>query len=674
MSVLKQDQLLKRSDSHCHMIKHLTGPFQAGALDVELEINSTGQVPVEFKTREPLILAAPKSPLGTESLRLKATLPNNKPVVLTFAPYTEAGAFLPLYRPTVDTATQMAAKFTLKLELERIESDGSSTSLAANDIAVQIEVHLIEGILGRLIYVMGAEKQRIRRQARELTAMHVLSLARDNALDQMGAELGVLRFAETLIFQPPPEIDRPAIFNEFNFGERHFGPGSPGDITTELDHPEPDDEYRQRLGIYRRWMVSNRQQVLTLLNSSGTEANPNQGLISALGFDRRFQVIETDKKFAVAIHLVASGDPDDRTHFLNYIRATYLIWPGDTQEDHNIHDARYLPTDSQTRINQLRQRLRKFYTFAPKEAIAPVLATVLDRVGRCRRALGINTPLEVRRSQDSRPQADGGSSLFELGLGVEISPISAAELTQMAERLGNFNFEDFKKAQATPDEPNPQETASLLESMTPRPASADPDGRWFLEACGINTIHPITRSGIYLSHLLNLGTVIIGPAHVALGSEANFEVAYTTPDGIALDKRRFRWYAIPLWPKDRPRERIKGRGHQATFKPPAQAGLSALVAVVQTHEGETDPYTFKVELPDDTATLNLQQYEFLMNLLQQAHPLGIGIDTTSIRQDHVITSRNDAIDLTPFDVSETYRQFRRRRYRGETTVSQSKTT
>ena len=71
--------------------------------------------------------------------------------------------------------------------------------------------------MGRMIYLLGAEKQRLRRQAREISAVRLLSLARDNALDRIGADLGVPRFTGTIDFQPPDEIDLPANLADSTF-------------------------------------------------------------------------------------------------------------------------------------------------------------------------------------------------------------------------------------------------------------------------------------------------------------------------------------------------------------------------------------------------------------------------------------------------------------------------
>jgi len=48
---------------------------------------------------------------------------------------------------------------------------------AARPLDQLLELRLVEGMLGRLLYVIGAEKQRLRRQARELLTLRQLPFA-----------------------------------------------------------------------------------------------------------------------------------------------------------------------------------------------------------------------------------------------------------------------------------------------------------------------------------------------------------------------------------------------------------------------------------------------------------------------------------------------------------------
>src|SRR5262249_40105204 len=86
----------------------------------------------------------------------------------------------------------------------------------------------------------------------------------------------------------------------------------------------------------------------------------------------------------------------------------------------------------------------------------------------------------------------------------------------------------------------------------------------------------------------------------------------------------FRWYTIPLLP-DLPNASIDALGSRSTFKAPT-AGLWAVVVLGYARQGLTDPYEFRVDLPDG-ARINFLQYEFLMNILERSFTLGVEINT-----------------------------------------------
>lgn len=827
MAVIDPD--LWRSATHRNLIQHLTSPFASGAVLSMLPIVAvdefSSRLDISWTTREPLLLAVLKPSLDTRQLQVEATFdPGNETATdllpLNFAPYTEAGAALLLYRPPTDRETRTAIAFTLSFVLTTIDANGRVTRIPAALREQWLDLHLIEGTTGQMIYLLGAEKQRIRRQGREIAAMRSLSFMRDNALDRLGADLGVPRFSETLVFKKPDEESGASIFGRFRFGERRFGPGRRGEIVTE-PRPEPDTEYRGRLRIYHPVQQSNRQQVLQQLNGTGADTAPNQGLLSHLGVSDRFQVVETDNEFGVAIHLMNVGDAPLRTNFLNHIRAVHLIWIQDNAVANAVHQTRYLPASKRSQINDLRSRLRQSFRFEDDNAaIAPMLASALDRVGHCRRALGGVTQWRILRTQDS-----GSSSRYELGLSVDVEPLATTELDQLADRLNQLAEQlrdpDFLPTEVLePDElekARAREVKGLLKSMQPHPASEDINGRWLLEPCGIRTTHRVSSDRIYLSNLPTFGMSITGPSSVIPNAQAQLEVRYHAPGdpgsnvvlvnglaaaaaewatnegeawtsltdaeandtwnqvvsmstpvaelfrtagltpvevptagrpdpvapiieslrrlppdlietirlptslarrllaaqapairelrrlirllseqgltsalplatsanevllvvsviglpkaGFNLSERQatgFRWYVVPI---DSPPlhngnpTSIKAFGSRTTFTS-ATSGLFALIAIGYARRGFTDPYEFRVELPD-TSRLNLLQYEFLMNVLHHIHPLGIQINTFSIRQRNVDLDGDGNAEPLPSNISRTYRQFRRSRYRGE---------
>lgn len=521
------DSDLWRSASHRNQIQHLTGPFAAGATNTRLVINNTGLVNVEgFSSellREPLLLITLAQSLDVRRLKVEAVLsPASSPLplqTLEFAPYTEAGATLPLYRPLVDPITQIAGEFEIMLSVTEYanQEDTTGSQILPSLISQRLEAHLLLGLMGRTLYLLGAEKQRIRRQAREIIAMRSLDSARDNALDRIGADLGVSRFLNFLRFRKPETGQLPAIFERFNFGELRFGAGFSGEIITE-PRREPDTEYRLRLAIYYPFLVPNHRTMLDTLNGSGAMTDPNGGLLSQLGVSQRLQVTEKSNTFGVAIHLLASGDIALRTNFLDYIRTVYLILPNQNATTNQIHNNRPLPLSRKQKIEQLRTRLSQFYVFDANAAIAPMLAITLDRVGRCREALGIAVPWEVFRTQDSRVQAAGGSSRYELGLGIEVSLPTAIQLNQMAAQLADTN-----RPRAD------DEIEGLIQSMTSRLPADDPEGFWFLESCGIKTAHRTSGNRLYLSHLPTFGMEITGAANTDPGNSSSLAVRYNAP-------------------------------------------------------------------------------------------------------------------------------------------------
>ncbi len=186
----------RRSASHSHMIDHLIGPFAAGAVDSPVEVDAAGRAVIEWRAHEPLLLVAPAAPLAEHGLRLRATLdPDGAGTILpdvVFASYTEGGAFLPLHRPPIDEGTRIAQPFVVALALADVAPDGAEMPVPPAEIAGRLLVHLLEGVMGRLIYALGAEKARLRRQGRELAAMRLLRFARDAALDRVPAPAGAL--------------------------------------------------------------------------------------------------------------------------------------------------------------------------------------------------------------------------------------------------------------------------------------------------------------------------------------------------------------------------------------------------------------------------------------------------------------------------------------------------
>jgi hypothetical protein len=247
--------------SHRNMAANLTVPFSAGARDQAVGIDAAGRAAVTRSSREPLLLAAPATDLQRRGLRLRAVLDPEGSATslgpLDFASWTEAGSFLPLHRPASDPVTATAAPFTLALTLAEVGPDGAEAPLDPGLVAGRVELRLLEGVLGRVLYALGAEKQRLRRTGRQVAAARRLADAAGDALDRAAAEVGVARFADRLVVRD---------------GEVQADP-----------RREPDDELRRRVALYRPWLVPTRGRMLELLNGPGADTDPNAGPLAGLG-------------------------------------------------------------------------------------------------------------------------------------------------------------------------------------------------------------------------------------------------------------------------------------------------------------------------------------------------------------------------------------------------------
>jgi hypothetical protein len=760
------------SASHRAMADQLTGPFQAGAADEEVTISAAGRATVAGG-REPLLLVAPSASLADTGLIVEAVLdPGGADTELedvTFAPWTEAAAFVPLHRPPVAPGTGTAAGFVLDLRVRELRPDGSTALVPVGQTRNRITLTLLQGVLGRMLALLGSEAPRLRRQGRELLAARQLRFARDDALDRHGADLGVSRFADTL-----------AVRN--------------GQIVTDVER-ESDTAYRRRLGVYRPLLVPTRDRLLELLNGPGDPGDPNAGPIGEMGLQDRFSVLEADNELAVAVKIVGSGAGQHRANFLTYVRNAFLIWPANNQTAQDMHDDRFLPSTLRQRQKDLRTALRAHFSFEAEAAADPALAapvaTALIRAARCREELGLPGPWPIRRAQ----RADRGSR-YELGLGADVASMTVGQLGKLGAQVNDQQ----RPAAADP------EIESLISRMTPVSPATDPDGRWLLEPCGLRTVHRLAGGDLYVSPLPTHGLTIDAPASAGPAATVPVEGRYQAPGdpganavlaaalaqaatawaaaggaawteltdaqararwdqtrsgaavdsaqtifraaalpavetpgpvvealkrlpeelhatirldnalagqivngtpaaatplralatileqagiaavlplvtgapeivlvvsviglpaaGVNLAQRRqtgFRWYVVPL---QGDAGQIGTVGARTTYRGPATAGVCALVLLGYARRGLTDPYEHRVELPEG-ALLDPLQYEFTMNVLDHAYPMGVEVNTFAVRRTQVdLDGDGDADPLDP-SAARTFRPFRRRRHRGE---------
>jgi len=635
---------------------------------------------------------------------------------------------------------------------------------------------VIEGNVGKLLFVLLQEKARLRRQAREVCAMRFLNGARRDALDRIGANLGVMRFQDDLAYDAGKNEVISVILKDAS--------GKPT--------LESDAEYAQRLALYEPFMLSSRSRLLEILNGPGNPGDPNVGLLSGLGMKARFSAGEQEDPFALAFRIVGLGGPGPRNNFLGYLANEILIWLPDTAAANTAHNARYLPKSERDRIASLRQRLRDAYNFPVNAACAPRLADTLDRLGRVLKALGFVKKLTIARAQDA-----AAGSRYELGLGLDLLALASADLDDLVARTLDTHRAPTTDAEA-------ELLIASARAVPPVSAAKDTAGAWLLNACGFATIHRLSATTLFLSHLPVQGLVIDGPVQAALGASTEFSAHYfpaedpainaaldagiataaaawtgagqpawkqltpadqaaawaaahsqaanaapleafaaaglpaianpaavvaelqklpadmvatlmldaalsgtinagapaaigaleklasslraagissalpfvTTANqivvvvsvlgipqiGVNLGNRRtsgFRWYVVPLG--GQASARTLG---SATQLQPSQAGAVALVCLGYVRQpGLADPYEVKIGLPAG-ALLSLKEYEFLMNALEMIYPIGVGIDTYAIRQEHVDLDGDGKAEPLKPSVFRTYRSFRKRRLRG----------
>ncbi len=125
----------------------------------------------------------------------------------------------------------------------------------------------------------------------------------------------------------------------------------------------------------------------------------------------------------------------------------------------------------------------------------------------------------------------------------------------------------------------------------------------------------------------------------------------------------FRWSLVDLTPESHgqqlePAFRLVRRGGGRIDVTAVRPGLALLVCAAHVRRAGADPYEVRVEMDDGVLTLD--QYGYVMNLLEHLCPLGIEINTFDIRRDHVSI---DGAEPTLLDgrVSRSYLRYRRRR-------------
>jgi hypothetical protein len=104
----------------------------------------------------------------------------------------------------------------------------------------------------------------------------------------------------------------------------------------------------------------------------------------------------------------------------------------------------------------------------------------------------------------------------------------------------------------------------------------------------------------------------------------------------------------------------QGRGGRAQVRA-LEPGLALLVCIGYARRGLADPFEIRVEPASDDTILTLDQYGYLMNLLEALYPIGIEINTFAIRRNHVDADGDGVPEFLSSRVSRTYNRYRHAR-------------
>jgi hypothetical protein len=116
----------------------------------------------------------------------------------------------------------------------------------------------------------------------------------------------------------------------------------------------------------------------------------------------------------------------------------------------------------------------------------------------------------------------------------------------------------------------------------------------------------------------------------------------------------YRWYCLPV----RGQPGLVATLGPATVFRPAGEGLNALVVLGYARAGRADPYEVLLDVPDQTA-LTLEQYEFLLNVVERVAPAGIQVNTLGLRRRHLDLDGDGEADPLPPVSTHVYRRFQR---------------
>ncbi|MFA7587605.1 MAG: hypothetical protein WCY11_15665, partial [Novosphingobium sp.] len=445
MSVVPSPEV--RADALVQMAGHLTAPLEAGAAHTDLVLSSAGTAAIPA-SRRPLLAIVLERNIGTDDIAVSASISGQPSlVVVRFAPFSPQGATLVLWS---GGEQHPAADCT-------ISATRNGSAIPAGDIADWFSLDLFEGNLGRVLAVLGDEKTRLRREIARLAAMRSLKFAAGDALDRIGADLGVPRL------ESAPRWD-----------------GARDEIIAVAER-EDDASYRWRLKVWRPFIAPTPAAVRALL----AEVDP------------RVVVRESGLPMAASVRIVgASADASDpvRERLLEQLRADRLVYLNDLGPGASVHAARPMTAEGMTEQFAMRTRLAGAFAAGGDFAVAPRLAQALDRAACVLSALGA-PPIPIVRAQD-----DTGGSRYETGMGVAITLPGQAQ--------GNALRTALLDAAAAAPGADPLADRLIRQAAAANPPANDRTLGWLWEVAGLATMHRIDADTLYLSHLGSRGLTI----------------------------------------------------------------------------------------------------------------------------------------------------------------------
>jgi len=472
-------------------VDHLQGPLRSGAIDAAVAIAADATVKVDWVTREPLLVAVLRGDLTNGSLSVSVTpaggVAGRILPAAYFADWTPAGAALPLFVPQVDAVARTAQPFSLQLAVQSAQGavTAALAAVPAATVASLVELHVLEGLAGRVAFLMLAEQTRLRRTVRVLAASGFVASATGDALDRIGAELGVPRFSDRLTYD--------AATNAI--------------LTQALPSGEPDGAYARRLAACRPFVLPDRAGVAARLAAGGVPGVTFQ---------------EVGDPFPVALRVVSIGADAARANFFTHVSNTYLVSLDTTAAADAVMHARFTSPQQQADLDAQRGRIAAGFTAPAGAAVAPFLADALDLAFAVRQALLKSaTPAKIAIARAFDPTA---GSRYELGFGADVKLPAAAEQNQLATAVA-----------ANPAQSDAR-VGGAIASMAAALKAAAPDAAmsWFWRACGLRTVEALDAATVFVS------TTAVGPLTIeGMASAASGTLALTavrrTPDDPDVD-------------------------------------------------------------------------------------------------------------------------------------------